>query len=333
MTYRVLKFIFIFPYLYIFPLWCIAQYDTDQKRNEYVLHLTKTYCSDASEILQSQKEMQSYLQYLHKMTKREEILDRFATMVHEACHGYNSDIQFIGGYFITKGIQIKANWGFDTQIFNSNELNNFVAKDVRDKIFRYDTYVGDKSNTSSQVNGIYGMIDEFSAYYHGTKAFFELRKYFETFAPYKTQPKTWLNAYLGSPYSYIYAYEEFRLFISWYLRYAQKKHPTDYQRVMADQNLRVAFTLLDDLYKQLVSEYFETRKDIISKLTTAGYELKLDSDYLYIYDSNGSGSGTGVPDSKIAYLKSLFTDDDYKMLADFSIKGVNLTNYSQFLKK
>lgn len=330
---KFIAFLFIF---FLFQSLGFAQYNTDEKRNQFVLNLAKTYCSDALEILQSQKNIKSYLEYLDNKQTRDEILSRFATMIHETCHGYNSDIQFIGGFFITKNIHIKANWSWESKVFNSNELNTFVAKDAQDKIFRYDTYVGDASNTSSQVNGIYGMIDEFSAYYHGTKAFLELRKYYETFAPYKTQPKIWLDEYLGHPQSYIYAYDEFRLFISWYLRYAQKKHPTEYQRFMADQNLRLAFTLLDDLFKGLVNEYFDIRKDIIDKLTAAGHELKLDKEYLYIYTrKNGSvsGSGTGVPDAKIDYLKGLFTEADYKMLNDFRIKDANLTNYQEFLKK
>lgn len=183
--------------------------------------------------------------------------------------------------------------------------------------------------TSSQKNGIYGMVEEFNAYYHGTKAGYELRPYYESFC----QDTDCWQDYLANIYSPLYAYHEFRLFIAWYLKYAQKKHPKVYQDCMRNENLKVAFTLTNNAYKQLIADYFQTRKEIMQEMEIK-YKVKteLSDEYLTIIEEGGNSSGRGIPDKTIKYLESLLKPEDIKHLESITIEGVTENNYEDFLK-
>ena len=56
-----------------------------------------------------------------------------------------------------------------TEVYNSHELIKVIPKDKYQSFFR-NTYVFQESGLTSQVSGIYGLLNEFSAYYNGTKA-------------------------------------------------------------------------------------------------------------------------------------------------------------------
>src|SRR6185503_6637911 len=126
--------------------------------------------------------------------------------------------------------------------------------------------------------------------------------------------------------STLYAYYEFRLFIAWYLIYAEQHEKKTFSDFIGNQNIRVAYTLLDDLYKKMVDDYFRIREDVVKKLNAAGNKIELTEEYIYIVTGN-SKSGNGLPDDEIKYLKSLYTAKENAMLEKFRVKGVNLSNY------
>lgn len=311
-----------------------AQYNTDDKRAEFYLQVSKKYAPAAFEILKSD-EKRDFLTYADNEVTARGLLTKFNTVVHETCHGYNFHIGLKAawgsdGYFIAPGITIAAHGG---NYFSSTMLNKVVPKEQQEKIFRYETYVSGAVNNSATTQGVYGFLDEFASYYHGTRTDFEMLPYFETFCPY-TDAKCWVQEYLSSMQSTLYAYYEFRLFIAWYLIYADKNEQKVFNELMTNQNLRVAYTLLDDLYRKLVEDYFSVRSKLITKLVAAGTEISLTDEYIYLVTRSGnssSQSGTGIPDDDIAYLKSLFTSKENGMLDRFRVNGVSLENYRQFL--
>lgn len=308
-----------------------AQYKTNPDRARFYFEISKPYSPDSYEILLADEDS-SFVSYAHFQEDWKGLWRNFNTVVHEACHGYNSKIGIASGwknngYFITKHITIAApKKGF----FPSSYLNKVVPAEQQKEILRYNLYVSGESENSSSLQGIYGFVNEFSAYYHGTKANLELRPFIEKHCPYTDAP-CWTSDFLGEMQSTSYAYYEFRLFIAWYLIYAEEHEKKIFTDFMQNQNLRVAYTLLDDQFKKLLDDYFSTRADIITKLTGAGNTIELTARYI-MYKKDGSGSGTGVPDSQIEYLKSLFTEKENAMLERFRVKGVNLTNYQTFLE-
>lgn len=310
----------------------MAQYDTHEKRAKFFLDITKKYDPDAFEILKADKP-DEFLVYANDYQTAKELLGRYGTVVHESCHGYNFKIGVAGGwkfngYFVTGDCKIAAK---QESFFPSSRLNSMVPEEQQKKIFRYSTYVSGRSENSSSLQGVYGFIDEFSAYYHGTKAELALLQYYESVCPY-TDAHCWIDQYLSKMQSTLYAYYEFRLFIAWYLIYAEQHEQKIFAELINNQNLRLAFTLIDIQFKSLVDDYFTTRSKLIDRLNAAGSKIVLKEKFIRIIEGNSS-TGTGIPDDNIAYLKSLFTEQENKMLEKFSVKGATLSNYKKFLKK
>lgn len=308
-----------------------AQYKTKEERAKFYFEISKLYSPDSYEILLADEDS-SFVEYAHWQEDWMGLWRNYNTVVHEACHGYNWKIGLQSGwksdgYFITRHITIAAP---KRDFFASVNLNKIVPAEQQEKILRYKTYVSSESSNSSTEEGIYGFLDEFSAYYHGTKANLELRPFIEKHCPY-SDASCWTADFLGEMQSTLYAYYEFRLFIAWYLMYAEQHEKKIFTDFIQNQNLRVAYTLLDDLYKKLIEDYFSSRTDIIKRLTEAGNTIKLSDQFIMIM-KDGGGSGTGVPDSQIHYLQSLFTEKENTMLDRFRVKGVNLTNYQKFLE-
>jgi len=307
-------------------------FDNPKLKSEFLLYLAKNYSSNAYSILNKK----TYDYYIGWVTGKGHyrVLSSYAVVVHETCHLINEDIGgfWSKGYYISPKIEIEVS---TTRIFKSNELNNMVPSDWKNKIFRYDAYIngtGKDKEIASVAEGIYGLMDEFDAYYQSTRAVVELYGYYKTFAGY-TEPYYW-TLYLSNCYSSIFAYYEFRLFIAWYLKYARKNYPEIYQGIIQNKKLKAAFTLIDISYEKVVKQYFENRKIILENINKAGRKkAEISDNYFIIVNKNqkgGTSKGYGIPDSEITYLKSLFTLEDFQLLKLFSIENLNETNYEMY---
>jgi hypothetical protein len=308
-----------------------AQYNTDEKRADYYLKISQSYSPTAYQILKSDA-AKEFVTYANNAETAIGLLENYNTVIHETCHGYNFNIGIQSGwkyegYFITENIRIATKQG---SYFPSRLLNEMVPREQQEKIFRYDTYVGGEPGNSSTLEGIYGFLDEFSAYYHGNKADMDLLAYYETLCPY-SDARCWTEKYLSHFQSTLYAYYEFRLFIAWYLIYAEQHNQKVFTDFIKNQNLRVVYTLLDDLFEKQVREYFHQRDGIVKKLNAAGNHIELSEEFIYIVEGN-SKSGSGLPDDDIKYLKSLYGAKENLMLERFRVKEVNLSNYKKFLE-
>jgi len=302
----------------------------DKTKSQFFLHLATKYNSNALSILKSTKKYQEYTRWADGK-KHEDMLRSYGTAIHETCHGYNFDIGgFEGaGYFISSEIKIVVS---KTKVFKSSELDKIIPKEWKKNIFRYKTYIKGEPGMiaiSSITDGIYGMMDEFDAYYQDTRALIELFDYYNTFASF-SQPDDWTN-YLSNCYSNIYAYHEFRLFMAWYLKHAKNKYPDIYKKIVKNKKLKVVYSLINNEYKKTIDQYFKNRDAIINNINKSGNKTaSISEEYLNIKtkDKYGHSSyGIGVPDKKIAYLKSLYTNEDKQMLKVLFIEGLNESNY------
>ena len=97
---------------------------------------------------------------------------------------------------------------------------SIVPKEAPKKIFRYKTYVARGTETSANVSGIYGLMDEFSAYKNSTRASVEAAN-----TVIKLNDKEKIEFFEKKAIAEYFAYYEFRLFIAWYLEYAAKNKP------------------------------------------------------------------------------------------------------------
>jgi hypothetical protein len=231
-----------------------------------------------------------------KDTTNDRLISSFNTVVHESTHHFNSHTEICVDPRII--IQFQR-----TPTYTSEKFLAIVPKEASDKIFRLKSYVGNGSGVSANRSGIYGIMDEFSAYRNGTKASLDAA----IAAKLAKNEKRKLDFIKESLPTY-FAYYEFRLFISWYLDYGAKYQPAMHKALMENTNFRVAFTLLEQGFKEDIK--------IMEKLVAENPSEKWSYDY---YEKD-----------YVAYCKELLLVQE-KTLSSFRIAGVTAQNYSQFI--
>ncbi len=310
-----------------------TDFNTTAKKAEFLLYLANNYSTNAYAILNT-KRSDFYTQWV-KGSSHYQVLSSYAAVIHETCHAINSDIGgfWSNGFYISSLIQIKV---AKTPVFKSNAIDPGIPNEWKSRILRYKIYiVGIDGNDelNSICNGIYGLLDEFVAYYQSTRAVVELFDYYKAISIYNL-PYYW-TLYITNCQSSIFAYYEFRLFMAWYLQHARFNYPLVYQSIMNNKNLRAVYTLTDKGYQKVIDQYFINRNFILENINkSAVLKAELAGNYFQITTKSSRGSktvGYGIPDNEIAYLKSLFTESDLRMLKMFSMDKMNEMNYKLFL--
>ncbi|MDW3193427.1 MAG: hypothetical protein R8G66_13725 [Cytophagales bacterium] len=294
-----------------------------QRVKAFAMKYANRYCSNAPEILAAE-DAKSIAFYMDNESQEIDI-GNFGTAVHEGLHNYDWDLGNEAenatpqwndrwkSYFINTGIVLSTE---EKPVFKTSTMHrNYFPQAVRE-MSRYGTYiqqwgddVSDENNqlskselsaygveellpgearTTSNVKGIYGLMEEFNAYHHGIKAEYELITGME-------DPKI-----SGSTNS-VASYFEFNVFIAYYLKYARERERETYQMLMNDKNLRIAYTLIELSWRELITQVYD------HELTT-GY-------FMY---------WQGEPD--------LLTDELRGVLNSFMIPVSELREYAQYAR-
>jgi signal peptidase I len=192
--------------------------------------------------------------------------DELETLIHESTHRYNKEVWEWGQninhrYMITPGHDL---WARHTKLYASSEFIAIVPKDAPTKIFRYGLYVGPGSHVSANSWGIYGMMDEFSAYYNGARSAW-IGYHMAKSRGDKKSMEIFEQRCLGT----YFAWYEFRTFAGWYLTYAKMKHPDVYKETMENRDIAKVFAELDRQFGDMAKEI---EKEFAGHATLAYYE-------------------------------------------------------------
>ncbi|MBN1522976.1 MAG: hypothetical protein JW904_00725 [Spirochaetales bacterium] len=125
-----------------------------------------------------------------------------------------------------------------TPVFNTSEIADSIPGPLR--TFRFATYIapdpsGASFSTGSKAWGVYGLLNEYSAYYHGNKAALDLYPYYRDAMP--PGPAKW-HDYFSAVNRSFSANMEFKFFILKYLQYAGKHYPSVFRGIMENRNLK-----------------------------------------------------------------------------------------------
>lgn len=314
-----------------------ASYKTESEKDAFIKYLAKKYCTNALDILSFAEKPKEYVRYAGGSTHMGQLTD-FSTVIHEMCHGANFDIGHFEyqGIYISPEIKLQLLMG---PVYKSNELNKFVPKKQQKEIFRYGVYIRGTTDAGIRIpflasvkDGIYGLLNEFTAYYQGVHAALEIYPHVK--AAYGIEDYEPIVSFLQHQSSEIYAYHEFRLFMAWYIYFAEKKHPDVYKSCIENQNLKIAITLVDQLYLKTIEDYKSIRQNLVDEINAAGKVKASIDEKGGVKISKGGGSSTswGGPEETITYLESLLTDEYKASLAKVYIPEVTPENYKNYLK-
>ncbi len=134
--------------------------------------------------------------------------------------------------------------------YPAREMAETFPPDAR--AFRFPTYVSPSSAIQgTQVDGVYGLLDEWAAYFHGSRTLVDLWPWIRDEAPRSREVYV---KYRGRVFEIGVPHAEFKLFILHYLWHAKTHRPDVYRAVLANESFRHAFREADDAWSALLAE-------------------------------------------------------------------------------
>ncbi len=206
------------------------------------------------------------------------LMECLPTAVHEHLHSlnfyYTNQINYSNRktnvnslknkcYFINKDSIIKVE--VPEQVFNSNKAKSFITQKGIDLNTRYKSYYGDSSSLSSQVDGIYGLLEEFLAYYISLETLANTYEYYEATKKLKKRENFEKFFFFSSFQSDILAYFEFKMMIAWYLNHIEKYDNNLYNKIMIDEKLKLFYKNLDDTFYNKINWFKEILRESLVK--------------------------------------------------------------------
>lgn len=237
----------------------------------------------------------------------EDVRGSLGTIVHEMAHGFTSyyayqvlsqnpstEIQIANDYSAFKISKAAPILVAHTDIFNSNVLKKDIPKELR--TFRYSPYIAPKSNLGSQKQGVYGLLDEFNAYYQGILMSYNLFPIYQDLG--KENPQAFQD-YFQHMSSDRLAFYEFKYFILTYLVRAQSEHPDVYDAILANKALRKAYTQIHNGYQELLIAHDNRLAKLMKELNSKGIDSYIKNDYFFV-----ENQGIGMNMDEIALLNT-----------------------------
>jgi hypothetical protein len=227
----------------------------------------------------------------------EGILDEIGTAVHESCHAYESMKVF---HYITAGeIPYEFEDSYSVYYISSDEeyvvkqTETFPSREFADEIpekyrtLRYKTYIDSPvHNLGTQQKGIYGLMDEWTAYYNGFKTTVMNYPEYEKLA--KRNASKYLK-YIEHAASHKVAYLEFKYYILHYLYFARNNHRDEYNEIIHNQQFIKSYKAVDLAYTEMIRVY-EKRIMLIKKdVESRGDYFSYDGETVWI-GNNGIGT-------------------------------------------
>lgn len=190
------------------------------------------------------------------------LVEEMETAVHEESHVYtalaerwDTDRYYIGGGEYVDVTRTKS--------FPAREITGTIPESLR--TFRFSTYIDTASKSpSTQASGVYGLLNEWTAYYWGAHNDWMLKDYDTLRIQTVTIAGTGKGSGGGSNSRSRYrlsggpqAYAEFRYYILRYMLYAKEKHPNIYQEILDNTDFCLVFTVIDESFGGLAAHIRE----------------------------------------------------------------------------
>jgi hypothetical protein len=261
---------------------------------------------------------------------RTDMLASMETNVHEIAHGYFDQNAF--QYVREKNLKMDRNnaEGYiyinsSTGYFVSFPLKSmFPAKELAAVIpetmrtYRFETYID--GTTSTQSDGIIGLLNELDAYFIGSRYCYDMLDAYKAAAGSEASG---FFEWVTHTQSTMSAFYEFDYFIREYLLFMKKNYPADYKKLVSDSSFKEAFASVRSSYKMLLDNYIARIRSESKKLNSSGEaEVGFEKGWLWIKSGNSNiSSGTPMFSDLREKLIPVLASRRYREIAkDFQIK-------------
>lgn len=198
-----------------------------------------------------------------------DILSGIDTAVHEETHIYSYAAEKKGkaAYYVGNQKVIYVPY---TDVFQTVEMASSIPSSLR--TFRYSAYIADPSeNLASNVDGIYGLLNEFMAYRSGMNTIVSLYDYL---MDQDADWDTWM-LFINECENDMQAYAEFKYYILHYLYYAKQNYPAVYKAIIQNTQFCKAYKKLESSYAKLIRQYQKDLTKLQKYYAKKGYTLTI----------------------------------------------------------
>jgi hypothetical protein len=260
-------------------------------------------------------------------------IDMLASMeknVHEIAHAYFDQNAF---RFVSQNnlkmdpdnaqgyIYISPSAGFFISfplkaMFPARELTSVIPEDLH--TFRFKTYI--EGTTSTQSEGLIGLLNELQAYYLGSRYCFDMLEPYKIAAGSSAQG---VFEWVTSIQSTMSAYYEFDYFIMEYLLYMKERYPANYGMLRSYNPFAEAYGRIRELYKELIDNYTDHIKTEMKLLNSSGdATARMEKGWLWVRaEKSNVASGTPVFSDPREKLMPLLGSRRYREIEnDFDLK-------------
>lgn len=221
----------------------------------------------------------------------DELTSACVVMVHETMHGLcrllasrlSEDAASRRGSIVVRPHVDRDLLVLSTECFPSREFAHSAITALQTAP-RFSTYVTSKvPDLGTQAFGIYGLLDEFNAYYSGSRVACDLVQHFLKTPQSLGAGAVWVKQ-LGSASGMLVPHQEFRGYIFSYLAFAEKAHPEIYKEILGNETFITGFRAVDSAFQALAAEFYRNFPTLIAKLQQSGIDIRLSRSAIFSGD-------------------------------------------------
>lgn len=198
-------------------------------------------------------------------------------------------------------------------MFPSHYLAAVIPEELRP--YRFNPYI--EGSTSTQDEGVIGLLDELHAYYLGSEYCYNMLE------PYKTaagSDAAGLFEWVTHTQSSMTAFYEFDFFIREYLLYMKQNHASDYDMLRSYRPFTESYLTIRHLYQDLTDKYQDRIKNEMKHLNSSRNSIaRMEKGWLWVrVGKSNVSSGTPVFSKEREMLMPVLGSRRYREIeADF----------------
>lgn len=174
-------------------------------------------------------------------------------------------------------------------LFPSSDLKQVIPHTLR--TYRFDTYID--GNTSTQHDGVFGLLNEMNAYFLGSRLNYDM---LDAYKKAEGSDTRGLIEWIKQSQSEMTAFYEFDFFIREYLLFMKQNYSESFSALLSCKNFIEAFKEVESAYSGLIDKYQKRVETEMQDFNDSGRaKVWMDAGELWIQESGSNrSSGTRV---------------------------------------
>lgn len=274
--------VIVAPSFYIAQLtndWAMTQLATYSKSSYEIVNGFRLNGSSISYGGSSRTSFMHHLEFC-SLKDLSSFLSTIPITVHETAHAFDSQIPYMEakkgaaiedmneaeGFYLNESTSLVIKFP-KQKLFPSNLLISQIPESLR--TFRFKEYIIASPIQTTQCDGVIGLMDEFNAYYHGSKVLSDLYPLFvEAYGLHASW--RWPSELMSNAE----AFYEFDFFIKEYLLFAKTYRPALYQELKNDPNFTLVYQTIRRQFSRLIADYEEKFDQQMKEKRMSGWSIK-----------------------------------------------------------